>query len=118
MRREPLWLSVVHNAANAATHDPRFRPVRPQELTLITVEVSALSPLKPVASYKDIVLGTHGVVLEKRGRSAVFLPQVATETGWDLDQFLSHLAQKAGLGASDWKDGATFRVFTADVFHE
>ena len=71
-----------------------------------------------VASYRDIVLGTHGVVLEKRGRSAVFLPQVATETGWTLDQFLSHLAQKAGLGASDWKEGATFRVFTAAVIHE
>ena len=116
--REPLWLSVIHNAANAATHDPRFRPVRPEELTLIGVEVSALSPMKPVASYRDIVLGTHGVVLEKRGRSAVFLPQVATETGWTLDQFLSHLAQKAGLGASDWKEGATFRVFTAEVIHE
>jgi hypothetical protein len=116
--REPLWLSVVHNAANAATRDPRFRPVRPEELTLLSVEVSALSPMKPVASYKDIVLGTHGVVLEKRGRSAVFLPQVATETGWTLDQFLSHLAQKAGLAASDWKDGASFRVFTAEVIHE
>jgi len=116
--REPLWLSVVHNAANAATRDPRFRPVRPEELTLISVEVSALSPMKPVASVDDIVLGKHGVILEKRGRSAVFLPQVATEQGWNLEQFLSHLARKAGLGASDWKEGASFRVFTADVIHE
>jgi len=82
------------------------------------VEVSALSPMKPVASVDDIVLGKHGVILEKRGRSAVFLPQVATEQGWNLEQFLSHLARKAGLGASDWKEGASFRVFTADFIHE
>ena len=77
-----------------------------------------LSPMKQVAGPDAIVLGTHGVLLTKGGRSAVFLPQVATETGWDKGTFLSHLAQKAGLPADAWRQGATFQVFTAQVFGE
>lgn len=116
--REPLWQGVVHNACNAAGHDPRFNPVGPSEVDAIHLEVSVLTPLKPVASSADIKLGVHGVVLEKGGRSAVFLPQVATETGWTLDEFLSHLAQKAGLRSDDWRQGAEFRVFEAIVIEE
>jgi len=116
--REPLWLAVVHNACNAASHDPRFNAVGPSEVDAIHLEVSVLTPLKPAASYQEIKLGKHGVLLEKGGRGAVFLPQVATETGWSLDEFLSHLAQKAGLRADDWKQGATFKLFEAIVIEE
>ena len=116
--REPLWMGVVHNACNAASRDPRFPAVTPSELDAIALEVSVLTPMKPVPSYNDIKLGIHGVVVEKNGRSAVFLPQVATETGWNLDQFLSHLSQKAGLKPDDWKQGMTFKVFEAIVIHE
>jgi MEMO1 family protein len=116
--REPLWLAVVHNACNAASEDPRFNAVGPLEVDAIHLEVSVLTPLKPAASYKEIKLGVHGVVLEKGGRGAVFLPQVATETGWTLDEFLSHLSQKAGLSADAWKQGATFKLFEAIVIEE
>jgi AMMECR1 domain-containing protein len=72
-----------------------------------------------VASYRDIVIGRHGMVLELRGRSAVFLPQVAPEQGWDLATTLTHLAYKAGLPGNAWQDPkATFTVFEAVVFHE
>ena len=77
-----------------------------------------LSPMRAVAGPDDIVLGTHGVLLSKGGRHAVFLPQVATETGWDLATFLSALAQKAGMPPDAWRSGARFEVFTAQVFGE
>jgi hypothetical protein len=115
--REPLVDAIVHAAVSAA-HDPRFPALQARELGGVTLEVSVLSPMKQVAGPDAIVLGTHGVLLTKGGRSAVFLPQVATETGWDKGTFLSHLSQKAGLPADAWKQGATFQVFTAQVFGE
>ena len=69
-------------------------------------------------SYADIVIGRHGIVLSKGLHSAVFLPQVASEQGWGLEETLSHLAKKAGLKANDWKSGCEFHVFEAIVFHE
>ncbi|MEJ5166681.1 MAG: AmmeMemoRadiSam system protein B, partial [Thermoanaerobaculia bacterium] len=116
--REPLYLGVIHNTINAASRDPRFSPVRASEYNKIEIEISVLTPLKKISNYKDIVLGKHGVVLQKWGRSAVFLPQVATETGWNLDEFLSHLSLKAGLPGDAYKEGATFEVFEAIVFDE
>ena len=64
------------------------------------------------------MLGRDGVYLIKGGRRAVYLPQVAVEQGWDLDETLSSLARKAGLGSDAWKEGARFEVFQAQVFHE
>ena len=58
------------------------------------------------------------MVLHKGGAGAVFLPQVATEQGWDRDTLLTHLAQKAGLAPDAWRDGAQFEVFEAEVFGE
>jgi len=103
---------------NAALHDPRFDPVSPEETKDIKIDISALTPPRPVVSYRDIVIGKHGMTLKKHGRSAVFLPQVAPEQGWDLTNTLTHLAIKAGLPADAWKEGAEFTVFEAQVFHE
>ena len=76
------------------------------------------SPMRPVADAGDIVVGRDGVLLEKDGRSAVFLPQVATEQGWGRDEMLDHLCRKAGLPAGSWRKGAKFSVFQAEVFGE
>jgi AMMECR1 domain-containing protein len=73
---------VVEQALNAAFEDPRFAPLDADELPLIKIEISALTPPHPVPSYRDIVIGKHGMVLRKGVRSAVFLPQVAPEQGW------------------------------------
>jgi uncharacterized protein (TIGR00296 family) len=93
-------------------------PVTERELSEIRVEVSALTPPKPVASWRDIVLGRDGMTLEKGGAFAVFLPQVAPEQGWDLETTLSYLSRKAGLSADAWRAGAKFETFQAEVFHE
>ena len=114
----PLVEAVAVRAADAAIHDPRFPPVTERELPLLRVEVSALTPPRRVASWKDIVLGRDGMTLEKGGSFAVFLPQVAPEQGWDLPTTLSYLAKKAGLPAEAWREGATFETFQAEVFHE
>jgi AmmeMemoRadiSam system protein B/AmmeMemoRadiSam system protein A len=116
--QRPLYRSVITNAVSAAVRDRRFRPVTQEELGGLTIEISALTPPAPVDSYEKIRIGTDGVVLRKDGRSAVFLPQVAPEQGWDLNQTLTHLSQKAGLPPDAWKEGASFLVFQADVFGE
>jgi len=116
--RQPLYKSVITNAINAAVNDRRFLPVTSEECGDITIEVSALTAPEPVASPDQIRIGIDGVVLNKEGRSAVFLPQVAPEQGWDLNTMLTQLSLKAGLGPDAWRDGANFLVFQADVFSE
>jgi AmmeMemoRadiSam system protein B/AmmeMemoRadiSam system protein A len=116
--RRPLVDVVIDHAIDAAVHDSRFRPVEASELPELEIEVSILTPPQAVASYTDIRIGTDGVVLDKGGRRAVFLPQVAPEQGWSLPEMLNHLAQKAGLPTDAWKEGARFEVFQAIVFAE
>jgi AmmeMemoRadiSam system protein B/AmmeMemoRadiSam system protein A len=116
--RRPLYQSVIGNAINAAVNDRRFRPVTIDECNDITIEISALTAPKPIPSPDEIRIGTDGVVLNKDGQSAVFLPQVAPEQGWDLNQMLRNLSLKAGLTGDAWKEGASFLVFQAVVFGE
>jgi AmmeMemoRadiSam system protein B/AmmeMemoRadiSam system protein A len=116
--RRELYAAVAEQAVNAAFHDPRFPKLREDELREVDIEISALTPPRRIASYKDITIGRHGVVLYKGMHSAVFLPQVATEQGWRLEEMLSHLAIKAGLGPNDWESGCEFHVFEAIVFGE
>lgn len=118
--QEPLWMCVRDVAISAASEDPRFRPVSADELKDIHIEVSVLTPLEPVTDVRNIVMGRDGVVVRKGYRVGVFLPQVADETGWDRETFLSNLcAHKAGLPPDCWKDPSThlFR-FQAIVFEE
>ena len=106
------------HAINSALNDRRFPQVQDSELPKLEFEISALTQPKPVKSYKDIIIGKHGIVVKKHGRSAVYSPQVAPEQGWNLAQTLSHLCQKARLPADAWKSGTKFTVFEAIVFHE
>ncbi len=116
--RQPLYKSVISNAINASTKDPRFLPVNIVECNDITIEISALTVPHPVSSPDKIRIGTDGIILSKGERSAVFLPQVAPEQGWGLQETLSNLSMKAGLPANAWKENATFQVFEAEVFGE
>jgi AmmeMemoRadiSam system protein B/AmmeMemoRadiSam system protein A len=111
-----LHNSVVQNAVAAATKDPRFSPVRPEELPNLELEVTVLSPMEPISDSSEIEIGTHGVYLEASGRSSVFLPQVPLEQGWDLATYLRELALKAGLPPDGWKNGRLYR-FTAEIVH-
>jgi AmmeMemoRadiSam system protein A len=115
--REALHLNVVHNAVHAAFDDPRFTRLEVDELPLLDVEISALTPLRPVDGPDRVVPGRDGVLLRRGGRSAVFLPQVATEQGWGIEELLENLALKAGLGRDEWRE-AELEVFQAEVFAE
>jgi AmmeMemoRadiSam system protein B/AmmeMemoRadiSam system protein A len=116
--RREIWKAVREQALNAAFHDPRFSPVSADEVGEIEIDISILSPPKPVGSWREIVIGRHGMVLSKAGRSAVFLPQVATEQGWGIEETLTHLSMKAGLPSDAWRTGADYRVFEAQVIRE
>jgi AmmeMemoRadiSam system protein B/AmmeMemoRadiSam system protein A len=114
----PLCHVVGRMALQAAFNDRRFPHLKDSELEEIAIEISVLTPLRPVDGPADIVVGRDGVMLRQSDRSAVFLPQVATEQGWNRDEMLSHLCRKAGLSETAWKDGASFYTFQAQVFSE
>jgi AmmeMemoRadiSam system protein A/AmmeMemoRadiSam system protein B len=116
--RRELYEAVAEQAVNAAFHDPRFPRLSEDELDEIDIEISALTTPRRINSYEDIEIGRHGIVLYKGSRSAVFLPQVAPEQRWGLDETLTHLSMKAGLAAGDWQSGCEFHVFEAIVFGE
>jgi uncharacterized protein (TIGR00296 family) len=89
-----------------------------EEYNEIVVEISALTVPQPVEGPNDIRIGIDGVILQKDGRSAVFLPQVAPEQGWNVSEMLTHLSLKAGLPYDAWRQGAQFLAFQAEVFGE
>ena len=113
----PLYRSVFENARKAAFSDPRFDPLERHELDRVRIEISVLTPMRPVADPSEIVPGRDGVQLSRSGRTAVFLPQVATEQGWDRIALLENLCRKAGLARTAWKK-AKLLVFRAIVFGE
>ncbi len=114
----PLASLVGAMALQSAFEDPRFRPVTLEELPGLEIEISVLTPMKPVSGPQEIVVGRDGVLLQRGGKSAVFLPQVATEQGWGRDEMLDHLSLKAGLPKGGWREGARFSTFQALVFGE
>jgi len=118
--QQPLYLTVRDMAVESSFADPRFAPVGPGELKEIKIEISVLSEPKRVESADEIKIGVHGVIVKSGYRSGVFLPQVADETGWTKEEFLSNLCEgKAGLPADAWKDKKTeLYIFTAQVFSE
>jgi len=114
----PLHQTIARMAVAAALEDHRFPPVWPEELEQLEVEISVLSPMQKT-KIEQIIPGTHGVWLDYHGRSAVFLPQVAPEQGWDRDQLLDQLCLKAGLAAGTHKAADSILYsFTAIVFGE
>ena len=114
----PLYRMIQEMAVSSAIHDPRFNPVQSDELANVDIELSVLSPLKKISDVSEIQLGKHGILITKGHNSGVFLPQVATETNWNLDEFLGHCSHdKAGLDWFGWKTADIF-IFTADVFGE
>lgn len=114
----PLWQTVREMAISAATRDPRFYPMKPDDLSNITLEISVLSPLRQIQSVEEIQVGTHGIYLIKGRAHGVLLPQVATEYGWDRETFLRHTCLKAGLPENTWQKECEIYIFSAEVFGE
>jgi len=115
-----LAAEVARCAADAASQDPRFPPVRSDELADVSLEVSVLGPLEPIdpADSSVITIGRHGLVAEQGHRRGLLLPQVATEWGWTAEQFLRQTCVKAGLPEDAWRRGARIFRFDAEVFGE
>jgi AmmeMemoRadiSam system protein A len=121
-RSKPLWEVVAQFARHAAFRDSRFPAVTAAELADLEFEISVLSPLRKLEDPLDLRLGVDGVwIVGSRGERGTFLPQVATDTGWSKEKFLSNCAShKAGLPADAWRDPerATVYAYTAEVFSE
>ena len=123
----PLLVSVRDNAIRAAVNDPRFEPVTTDELSHLTIEISALldgdapgTPFRRVDSLDEIVIGRDGLYLDFDGTGGgLLLPQVASERNWDIDQFIHALYQKSGLSAEVRQDPrVVIHRFSAQVFSE
>lgn len=115
----PLYEIVAEKVLDSAFHDSRFSPVRASELPNLEIEISVLKEPKPIASYQDIILHKHGIILTNKKRSALFLPTVPAEFGFDLSKTLEELSRKAGLPKDAWKlPTTTFQVFEAQNFEE
>lgn len=114
----PLYEGIQKMALSSAFEDPRFPPLKAEELPLIEIEISVLSPLKP-GTIEEVEVGKHGVYLVKGIHKGVLLPQVPVEYNWDKKTFLEHVCLKAGLPPDCYKDpDAKIYLFTAEVFKE
>ena len=112
-------VAVEEVARKAAFGDPRFEPLRPEELDRVVIEISVLTPMRRITSPEEIMIGRDGLVIESRGHRGLLLPQVATEYGWDVEAFLANTCRKAGLPKDAWRDPvATLHAFSAEVFSE
>jgi AmmeMemoRadiSam system protein A len=114
----PLSQLIDELARAVADSDPRFDPVRPEELPSISLEVSVLGPEREIVSISEIEIGRHGLVVEQGTRRGLLLPQVPGEHGWDRAAFVEHTCLKAGLARDAWQRGARLFVFEAHVFGE
>ena len=115
----PLYQAVSSSAVSAAFRDPRFFPLTPNELPAIDLEISVMSPIVPVTDVNEIEVGRDGLIVTRGRNAGLLLPQVATEYGWDRDQFLEHTCQKAGLPPEAWRSPETrIERFSAEVFGE
>ncbi|MCL2809289.1 MAG: AmmeMemoRadiSam system protein A [Treponema sp.] len=106
-------------AREAAFGDPRFPPLKIEELPKLHIEISALSPMSPCLDYKEVKVGVHGLLLTGQGRSGVLLPQVPVEQGWNQNEYLDYICVKAGLPPESYKNPKNqLYTFTAVVFSE
>ncbi len=115
----PLYRTVQEMAVAAATRDPRFPPLRLDEIDGITLEVSVLGGRTIIRDPREIEIGVHGLAISCRGQRGLLLPQVASESGWSAEEFLGRVCGKAQLAPDAWRTpDATVERFTAQVFAE
>jgi AmmeMemoRadiSam system protein A len=116
---EPLYRAVASSAISAALHDPRFFPVRAEEMRTLELEISVMGPIEEVKNIDDIEVGRDGLIIIRGRYAGLLLPQVATEYGWDRQTFLDQTCIKAGLESGAWRSEQTrIEKFAAEVFGE
>ena len=115
----PIFKEVAQMAQASSSKDPRFYPLKEEDLDNFTLEISVLSPLHKIEDIDEIEVGTHGIYIEKSFYRGVLLPQVATEHKWDRLTFLKQTCIKAGLPTDAWEaNDADIYVFCAQIFGE
>ncbi len=112
----PLYLAVQDAAVKAATCDPRFYPVRLDELDALSIEISILSPMRPVERYDEIEIGRDGLMIIGNHRRGLLLPEVPLRFGWDVPEFVQQLCRKASLPDDAWPGRARLSAFTTESF--
>jgi hypothetical protein len=113
----PLFREVAEMAVASASKDPRFYPMKEEDLQNFNLEISVLSPLRKVDGIEEIEVGKHGIYLERGYYRGVLLPQVAAEYGWDRETFLRQTCLKAGLPTDAWQaDDIEIYIFSAQIF--
>jgi AmmeMemoRadiSam system protein A len=116
--REPLGESIVRCAACAALEDPRFAPMKKEQLGEFSIEISLLSPMEPI-NPESIEIGRHGLFVRLHAQRGLLLPQVAIEHRLTREQFLEETCRKAGLPREAWRDPeARFFGFICEIFSE
>jgi len=111
----PLYRAVIETAREAAFADPRFHPVKIEEIPDLRVSLSVLSPLMPISA-DEVEVGRHGLMISDGLRRGLLLPQVPVEHGWDRVTFLEQTCKKASLPLDAWRHGARIEAFSAEVF--
>jgi len=115
---KPLREAVRDCTVESATRDARFPAIHAGEDETVTIEISVLTSPEKISSINQIQVGKHGLIIKKGMHHGVLLPQVPVEWGWNRDEFLKAICQKAGLPEDAWKQGAELYIFTAQVFKE
>jgi AmmeMemoRadiSam system protein A len=114
-----LAATVAKVAVSAASEDPRFLPLRADEIARLEVAVSALEPPRRLPDPRAVEVGRHGLVVKRGWQRGALLPKVAVEQGWDAETFLRHTCLKAGLPPTAWQEpGCEVEAFEADEFGE
>ena len=110
MPEKKLSHAIIEGAIAAATEDPRFPSVKINELNDIVFEVTVLTPpveidvSDPMEYLEKIKVGRDGLIIRHSFSSGLLLPQVPVEYGWDVEEFLQHTCEKAGLARDTWKN--------------
>jgi AmmeMemoRadiSam system protein A len=117
----PVYRAVQEMAIAAASRDPRYPPLRLEELAAQCIEISVLGAREPIAAAADVTIGQHGLMVSSRvgGQRGLLLPKVAQEHGWSAETLLAQTCGKAGLPPDFWqRPEAVIERFTAQVFDE
>ncbi|MCX7733195.1 MAG: AmmeMemoRadiSam system protein A [bacterium] len=115
---DELWRQVQKYAVFSAFNDPRFEPIKPDELPEISIEISLIKDIEDVRDISEIKLGENGVILDLKGRGGVLLPDVVAEFGLKTpEEFLDMLCNKIGVPAGSWRKGI-IKKFSAEKIVE
>ena len=125
MPEKKLSRAIVEGAIAAATEDPRFPSVKTNELNDIVFEVTVLTPpveidvSDPMEYLEKIKVGRDGLIIRHSFSSGLLLPQVPVEYGWNVEEFLQHTCEKAGLARDTWKnESVKIEKFEGIIFKE